>query len=98
MTASEGDTVAEFKAQLRTTAMFYEAEEAAAFARSEKLKSTMDHVRQFSFEKGLFGEGATSPDFVGIGFPDGSVLGDTGNVKLRFDASFMEGAMKTPAP
>jgi len=98
MANSSGATVAEFKAQLRTTAMFYQADEAAAFARSEKLKSTMDHVRQFSFDKGLFGEGATSPDFVGIGFPDGSVLGDAGNVKLRFDASFMEGAMKNTAP
>jgi NitT/TauT family transport system substrate-binding protein len=31
-----------------------------------------------------------SPDFVGIKFPDGSVMGDEGNVKLRFDDSYMQ--------
>ena len=77
--------------------MFYQAGEAAAFARSEKLKETMEHVRQFSFAKGLFGEGADSPDFVGIAFPDGSVLGDPNNVKLRFDAAYMEAVAQGPA-
>ena len=87
-----GGTEAEFRAQLRTTAMFYQPEKAAEFARSDKLKETMEHVRQFSFDKGLFGAGAASPDFVGISFPDGSVLGETANVKLRFVAGFMESA------
>ena len=29
-------------------------------------------------------------DAVGIGFPGGKTLGDAGNVKLRFDASYMK--------
>mgnify|MGYP000716438337 CR=1 FL=1 len=29
-------------------------------------------------------------DFVGIEFPDGSIMGDTGNVKLRFNDSYMQ--------
>jgi len=92
MAKEAGATEAEFKAQLRTTSMFYRAAEAAAFATGEKLKETMDHVRQFSFDKGLYGEGAASPDLVGIAFPDGSILGDKGNVKLRFDAAHMQAA------
>lgn len=90
MADSAGGTVAEFKAQLRTTAMFYEAGDAAALTRGESLGETMDQVRQFSFDKGLFGAGAPSPDFIGIELGDGSVLGDTNNVKLRFDPTFME--------
>ncbi len=90
MAQTSGATEAEFKAQLRTTAMFYKAADAAAFAKGEQLKQTMEYVRTFSFEHGLFGQGAPSKDFVGIAFPDGTVLGDTGNVKLRFDATYME--------
>lgn len=92
MAKAAGATEAEFKAQLRTTSMFYRAPEAAAFANGAKLKETMDHVRQFSFDKGLYGEGAASPDLVGIAFPDGSILGNKDNVKLRFDAAHMQAA------
>ncbi len=84
-----GGTVAEFKAQLRTTAMFYKAAEAAAFAKGEKLKKTMEYVRTFCFDHGLFGD-ADTKDLVGIQFPDGSVMGDESNVKLRFDVEFMQ--------
>lgn len=92
MAKAAGATVAEFKAQLRTTAMYYQPTAAAEFARGEKLKQTMDHVRKFSFDKGLYGEGAASADLVGIEFPDGSVMGDANNVKLRFDAAHMQAA------
>jgi NitT/TauT family transport system substrate-binding protein len=84
-----GGTVAEFKAQLRTTAMFYKAAEAAAFAKGEQLKKTMEYVRTFSFDHGLFSD-ADTKDLVGIQFPDGSVMGDESNVKLRFDVEFMQ--------
>jgi NitT/TauT family transport system substrate-binding protein len=84
-----GGTVAEFKAQLRTTAMFYKAAEAAAFAKGEQLKKTMEYVRTFCFDHGLFGD-ADTKDLVGIQFPDGSVMGDKSNVKLRFDVEFMQ--------
>ncbi|MGD9163374.1 MAG: putative urea ABC transporter substrate-binding protein [Chromatiales bacterium] len=91
MANASGATVAEFKAQLATTAMFYTPGEAVEFVASQKPKETMEHVRRFSFDKGLFGEMADSPDFVGIAFDDGQVLGDKGNVKLRFTAKWMKG-------
>jgi len=84
-----GGTEAEFKAQLRTTSMFYTAGEASDFAKSEQLKKTMEYVRAFCFDHGLYGD-ADSKNFVGIRFPDGTVMGDKGNVKLRFDETFMQ--------
>lgn len=88
MAKSAGGTLAEFKAQLKTTKMFYTPKEAAVFFDSKQVMKTMDYVRNFSFEHGLYGDGASSKDLVGIEFPDGSVLGDKKNVKLRFDARF----------
>ena len=90
MAKFSGATVPEFKAQLATTSMFYGAAEAAAFAAGPEAKKTMDQIRTFTFAKGLFGKGAKSKDFVGISFPDGTVLGDKNNVKLRFDATYMK--------
>jgi NitT/TauT family transport system substrate-binding protein len=84
-----GGTEAEFKAQLRTTQMFYKAADAVAFAQGDNLKKTMEYVRTFCFDHGLYGD-ADSKDLVGIQFPDGSVIGDKNNVKLRFDANFMK--------
>jgi NitT/TauT family transport system substrate-binding protein len=89
MAKSSGATPAEFRSQLKTTAMFYRAEDAVKFATGEQLKKTMEDVRSFSFSKGLFGQGAKSKDAVGMQFPDGSVIGNKGNVRLRFDATFM---------
>ncbi len=83
-----GGTEAEFRAQLRTTAMFYKPAEAASFANGAKIKETMEYVRNFCFDHGLYGD-ADSKDFVGIQFPDGAVIGDKANVKLRFDAGYM---------
>jgi NitT/TauT family transport system substrate-binding protein len=57
----------------------------------------MDHVRTFSHEHGLLGDGATSVDAIGMVFPGDQTLGDAGNVKLRFPADYMamaaEGAL-----
>ena len=47
----------------------------------------MDLVRTFSFDHGLLGEGASRRTRSASRFPDGKVLGDASNVKLRFDAS-----------
>lgn len=84
-----GGSLAEFQSQLATTAMFYTPAEAATFSRGEQLKETMEYVRTFSFDHGLYGD-ADSKDFVGISFPDGTVIGDKNNVKLRFDATYMQ--------
>jgi NitT/TauT family transport system substrate-binding protein len=90
MAKASGTDLAGFAAQLETTRMFYTPAEAAAFARDPALRGTMDKVRTFSFAHGLLGEGAKSADAVGIAFPDGSTLGDAGNVKLRFDDTYMQ--------
>ena len=90
MAKSAGGTLAEFKSQLKATKMFYAPAEAAAFAQNDQVKKTMEYVRSFSFDHGLYGDGAPSKDLVGIAFPDGSVMGDKNNVKLRFDKTFMQ--------
>jgi NitT/TauT family transport system substrate-binding protein len=92
MAQQAGGTLAEFKSQLKTTAMFYDAAEADTFSQSADLKKTMDQVRTFAFDKGLYGNGASSKDLVGIEFPDKSVVGDKGNIKLRFDNAYMKAA------
>lgn len=89
MARAAGTTLAGYDAQLATTKMFYKPAAAVAFTDSPDLVKTMELVRTFSFDHGLLGEGAQSPDAVGIAFPDGKILGDKANVKLRFDASFM---------
>ena len=82
--------VGEFEAQLKTTAMFYDPKKAAEFTHGKKLVDTMEYVRTFSFDHGLFGQGARSKDQVGMSFPGGATLGDKANIKLRFDDSYMQ--------
>ncbi|MFN3613065.1 MAG: putative urea ABC transporter substrate-binding protein [Rubrimonas sp.] len=89
MGAASGTDQAGYEAQLAATRMFFDPAEAAAFASSDELPGVMDQVRAFLFEHGLLGDGAPSPDVVGIAYPDGSVQGDEGFVRLRFDAAFM---------
>lgn len=84
-----GGTEAEFKAQLRTTAMFYSPAEAVTFTTGEPVRKTMEYVRSFCFDHGLFGD-ADSKDYVGIEFPGGTVMGNKKNIRLRFDASYMK--------
>ena len=102
MAKRSGCTLAEYKAQLRTTAMYWTPQAAVAFAKSERLKQKMDFVRNFCFKHGLLGENAKSVDIVGISYPDGSVQGDKSNVKMRFSTAFMEkaaaGELKTGEP
>jgi len=95
MAALAGGTVAEFQAQLKTTEMFYQPGNAVKFSQSSELKKTMDYVRKFSFDKGLFGNNASSPDFVGIEMANGDVLGSKKNVKLRFTSKYMDMAAKS---
>ncbi|OES24171.1 putative urea ABC transporter substrate-binding protein [Alteromonas macleodii] len=90
MAANSGATDDEFRAQLKTTHMYYQPGPAAAVFESAQVVETMDYVRNFSFDKGLFGQGASDPDFVGIEFSGGRVLGDSNNIKLRFDSTYMQ--------
>ncbi|WP_028009098.1 putative urea ABC transporter substrate-binding protein [Solimonas flava] len=85
-----GSSLASFEAQLKSTKMFYTPAEAAAFAKDAQLQKTMELVRSFSFDHGLLGADAANKDFVGIGFASGATLGSAKNVKLRFDAAYMQ--------
>ncbi len=88
MAKASGTDSAGFDSQLATTHLFATPAQAVAFATGDGLIKTMDLVRRFSFDHGLLGQGAGSPDAVGIRFPGGKVLGDASNVKMRFDARF----------
>lgn len=85
-------SLTEFKAQLRTTNMFYTPQAAIDFTKSAEIKAKNDLVRNFCYSHNLLGEGAPSVDVVGIQYPDGFVQGDKANVKLRYTTKFMEEA------
>jgi NitT/TauT family transport system substrate-binding protein len=89
-----GCSLAEYKAQLRTTAMYWTPETAVEYTQGSLFQERMNKVRQFCFQHGLLGESAKSVDAVGIEYPDGRSHGDPNNVKLRFDNRFMEEAQK----
>jgi NitT/TauT family transport system substrate-binding protein len=89
MGVASGTDLAGFEAQMAATKLFADPAEAVAFVGSPDLAATMDKVRQFLFSVGLFAPGSASADVVGIELPDGSVLGDKANVKLRFTAEYM---------
>lgn len=79
-----------YEEQLVGMKMFWMPADAVTFISSQEAIDAMDSVRQFSFDKGLLGEGADSPDFVGISFPNDKTLGSTSNIKLRFDPTYMQ--------
>jgi len=87
---ASGTDLAGYKAQLASTEMFWTPADAVAFVESDQLPKTMVNVAEFLFEKGILGEGAPSPDFVGIAYPGGVTTGDEANIKMRFDATFMQ--------
>jgi NitT/TauT family transport system substrate-binding protein len=89
MATASGTDLAGYDAQLASTRMFFKAADAVAFVRSEDLPKTMESVAGFSFDHGLLGEGAPDAGFIGIGFPGGLSIGDTANLKLRFDDTYM---------
>ena len=90
MAKASGTDLAGFEDQLKTTNMYYTPSEAVKFNNSDEIVKTMEFVAKFSFEHGLYGEGASDYGFVGIEFPNGKVIGDKGNIKLRFNDSFMK--------
>ncbi len=90
MAEASGTDLAGYDAQLASTEMFYNPADAVAFVESETLPETMVTVAEFLFDQGILGEGAPSADFVGIEYPGGVTTGDTSNVQLRFDPSFMQ--------
>jgi NitT/TauT family transport system substrate-binding protein len=93
MAKASGTDTAGFEAQLATTHLFATAEDAYTFMTSEAIVKTMDLVRRFSFEHGILGQGANSADAVGIQFSAGKSLGDSNNLKMRFDPRFTKMAV-----
>jgi NitT/TauT family transport system substrate-binding protein len=85
-----GSTPEAFDGQLATTFLYADPKAAVAATSAPALVSTMTRVRDFSFSKGLFGQGAKSADVIGMSFPGNKTLGDANHVTLRFDASYMQ--------
>ncbi len=90
MAEASGADAAGYLAQLETTAMFYTPQAAADYVNGAEIKDKMSFVRKFCFDQGLLGEGVSSEDAVGVVYPDGSIQGAEDNVKLRFDATYMQ--------
>ena len=90
MARMSGTSVQNYKDQLKTTYFYYKPAEAAAYETGPDIAKHEDLVRQFSFSHGLFGPAATSVDAIGIEMPGNRVLGDKNNVKMRYDATFMQ--------
>jgi NitT/TauT family transport system substrate-binding protein len=90
MGEESGTDLAGYEAQLAATKMFYSPQEAVDFVTSDALPTTMENVATFSFEKGILGEGAGSPEFIGIEFPGGKVYGDKNNIKMRYTDTYMK--------
>ncbi|MFC5697354.1 putative urea ABC transporter substrate-binding protein [Pseudomonas sp. GCM10022186] len=90
MAKASGTDLAGYQAQLAATRMFYTPADALAFVTSPKLPATMDKVANFSFSHGLLGEGAKDASAVGMSFAKGLITGDKGNVKLRFDPTYVQ--------
>ncbi|AER54903.1 putative ABC transporter substrate-binding protein [Pseudoxanthomonas spadix BD-a59] len=90
MARMSGTDLDGYQAQLRSTYLLDTPQKALAFMRDPALKESIDRVRTFSFDHGLFGADAKDKDFVGIALGDGSTLGDPANIKLRFDPQYVE--------
>src|SRR6516165_2975142 len=84
------DTLTSYKEQLSTTHMYYTPLAAVQMTASPEIKKTMDLVRQFCFSHNLLGEKTKSADDIGIQFADGTVLGNSAKVRLRFSTTFMQ--------
>jgi NitT/TauT family transport system substrate-binding protein len=89
MAVASGTDLAGYEAQLASTKMFYTPQSALALVNSDALLKTMQKVAGFSFDHGLLGEGAPDAEFIGVEGPKG-VYGNTQNIKLRFDTTYMQ--------
>ncbi|MAX56765.1 MAG: nitrate ABC transporter substrate-binding protein [Alcanivoracaceae bacterium] len=75
-----------------STLNFFSADDAAALVASDEFAGILKNISQFAWDKGLLGPSASSADFVGIEFANGSVQGAKDNVNLRFPTTYMTGA------
>lgn len=89
MAIASGTDLASYEAQLTSTKMFYNAQDAVNFTTDNQLAKTMEYVAKFSFKHGLLGEGAPNFGFIGIETPAG-IVGNKNNIQLRFDPLYMQ--------
>lgn len=89
MAEAAGTSVEDFEQQL-STVVLYDRKEAADLVESQDFRTILDEITQFAFDKGLMGESAPGPDFIGMEFPDGTVVGNSNNVNLRFPSVYMQ--------
>ncbi len=89
MAEASGTDLAGYEAQLAATKMFYTPAAALELTNSAQLKQTMQYVAEFSFDHGLLGDGAPDAGFIGVQMPAGD-YGDSSNLKLRFDPTYMQ--------
>ncbi len=89
MARASGTDLAGYESQLDSTKMFYRPADAVAFGNSAELVKTMEYVAGFSFEHGLLGDAAADAGYIGVAMPAGT-FGDSNNVKLRFDNTYMQ--------
>ena len=81
MAKISGCSTAELYLQLQSTHFFSQKEE-REFRNSKKLVKTMDSVRHFLFDRGLYGD-LKSVDSVGMKFKN-STLGNTKNIQVKW--------------
>ena len=93
MAKASGTDLAGYQAQLATTKLFYTPKQTLDFVTSPALPETMTKVANFSFEHGILGEGARSADAIGMTFAGDVTTGDSANIKLRFDPSYIQMAV-----
>ena len=92
MATAAGTDLKGYEEMLATTQLFSDPKDAVAFVTSDGVKTTSEKVSTFLFDKALLGKDAKTPGAIGIEFPDKSVFGDKGNIKFRFDATYMQAA------
>lgn len=90
MAALAGTTPEVFEGQLATTFLYPDPASAVAAISDQAMIDTMTRVRDFSFSQGLFGQGASSAEAIGMAFPGSKTLGDPDNITLRFDETYMQ--------
>jgi NitT/TauT family transport system substrate-binding protein len=85
-----GGTTPEFRAQLKTTAMYYTPSSELAFVNDPNLPKIIKKVAGFCFDHGLFPPTAKSADFIGVQLPNGTVVGNPKNVKIHYVNDYVQ--------
>lgn len=83
-------TDADLKPQL-STIEFFTPKTGVEYITSAAFKTKMQQISEFAFSHGLLGESAPSAEYIGIQAGDGTVIGNSKNVNLRFPQEWLKG-------